>query len=44
MYKSYSIPDVLTHRIIQKADKDVLPEDDHLLIATHQGLVGGSIQ
>jgi len=43
MYQSYSILDVLTHRIIQKADKDVFPEDDHLLIAAHQGL-GRSIQ
>jgi len=44
MYQSYSKLNVLTHRIIQKADKDVLPEDDHLLIATHQGLVDGSMQ
>jgi hypothetical protein len=46
MYQSYStcILDVLTHRIIQQSDKDVPPKDDHLLVATLQELVGGSIQ
>jgi hypothetical protein len=44
MYQSYSLLDVLTYRIIQKADEDVPSEDDHLLVAAHQGLVVGSVQ
>jgi hypothetical protein len=34
----------MTHRIILQADKNIPPEDYHLLVATYQGLIDGSIQ